>query len=161
MEAESPESLRYELLVLLGGYENIPSEDDLKERGSCEEVGTTLLSIVEDEAVPLYKQVQGVAALRFFPSDEAKALMEKILLDPEGNALLRRSCAKAYGAAFGLKAVDVLASLLQHPDVHTRDAAVQALAAIDTSEIEGVLLEHLDGETAPSVSATLKAVLAK
>ncbi|MFU8806267.1 MAG: HEAT repeat domain-containing protein, partial [Bradymonadaceae bacterium] len=72
---------------------------------------------------------------------------EDALIGEDSQDRVRRRAVRVYGDLLGEEAVPVLASLLDHSDVHTRAAAVEALEDIGTPEALEALSNRVDDST--------------
>lgn len=145
---------------LLGGFEYLPTRADFVRIADDEAVTEALIAIYGDASRHLHPRLQALGALRFFPSARTRGFLEQVLRSPATPDPHRRPAVKAYGTAVGEGAIGLLAELLEHEDVHTRDAAVRALAAIGTPEATELLQARLAAEPHEAVRITLRKVLA-
>jgi hypothetical protein len=65
----------------------------------------------------------------------------------------------AYGVAFGAEAVPILDHLLDHPELHTRNAAASTLAQIHDQKARQALQRRLPEEKEPLVRKTIESGL--
>ncbi len=87
-------------------------------------------AIYDDARQPLHIRVQALTSLRFFPGPASKATFERVLMAPDASDAARRAGAKAYGFGFQAEAVPILDELLDHGELHTRNAAARSLGDI-------------------------------
>jgi hypothetical protein len=161
LQTAAEAKLQQQVRDLFSGYEHIVTKDELAKLGDSAQLTKALESLYRDPATPANVRVNALASLRFFPSPEVKALYEQTLAAPETGDDVRRSAVKAYGAGFGREAVPVLSKMLEHPELHTRNAAVKTLGAIADDKAVIALREHLAREQAPLVKSSIEDVLAK
>jgi HEAT repeat protein len=153
--------LRERLLALFSGYEHIVTRDELVQLGDTNQLTAALESLYRDPTVRPNTRVNALAALRFFPSPEVKALYEQALTASDTADDVRRSAVKAYGVGFGPQAVPLLGKMLEHPELHTRNAAAKSLGAIGDESAKIALRQHLPREQSALVKASIEEVLAK
>ncbi|MBI5609716.1 MAG: HEAT repeat domain-containing protein, partial [Deltaproteobacteria bacterium] len=149
------------LAKVFGGYEYVPTREDLLAVAPEAELVPALWALYHAPEQRLAVRTQALVSLRFFPSEQVLGWFETVLRDPATVAAVRRPAAKAYGFAFGERAVSLLGELLGHEDLHTRDSAARALGAIASPAARQKLSERDKVESEPSVKATLAAELAK
>ena len=152
--------LEQQLVANLGGDEHIVGRDELLRLGDSAALTTALSSIYRDSSVNMFIRVRALTSLHFFPSPESRAALEAALLAADTTDIARRTAVKAYGVAFGEASVPVLARLLDHVDVHTRNAAAQMLGHIRGGEALPNLRRRLLSEPSPFVRKTIEAGLA-
>ncbi len=149
------------LAKAFSGYEYVPTREDLLKVAPEAELVPALWTLYHAPDQRLAVRTQALVSLRFFPSEQVQSWFETVLRDPATVDAVRRPAAKAYGFAFGERAVAVLGELLAHADLHTRDSAARALGAIGTAAARQKLSERAKIESEASVQATLAAELAK
>ena len=156
----SESTLRQRLLAALGGYENMITRDQLLRLGTSEQLTPALAGIYQDASVHLAVRIQALSSLRFFPDARSRTTLEQALTGADTTDAARRSAVKAYAAGFGAQAVPVLGRVLEHPELHTRNAAARALGEIHTEQALATLRLRLPSEADPMVKATIQAQLA-
>lgn len=158
--APAGRELDAKLRTAFGGFEHVPDREELLSLAPEAELGPALWSLWQDPAARLSVRTNALVSLRFFPSPQVQARFEQLLQDPATSAVVRRPLAKAYGYAFGAAALPLLSQLLDHAELHTRDSAARALAAINDAKVRPLLEKRLAAETEPSVRQTLQRLLA-
>lgn len=146
--------LRDDLLTLLGGYEDLPTAEQL--RGLGEGVEAELMAIADDHAVPSSRRSRAVSSLQYFPSKSSRTFLEAHL-DAADKGILRRKAALALGAGFGSEAVPKLTAVLADDDVLVRVAVAQALGFVGGDEAKAALTSRLANEA----DATVREAIAK
>ena len=159
--ATSDPALRKRLVTIFSGYEHIANRGELAGLASQTELTRALRDVYADPAVHLSVRVQALASLRFFPSDEAKEIFEKVLLASDTTDIARHAAVKAYGAGFGEAAVPVLGRMLEFPELHTRNAAARTLSDIGGDKALFALRQRLPQEREALVKSSIEAALAK
>jgi hypothetical protein len=152
-------ALKQKLIALMSGYEHIVTKDELDRLGEPEALTAALLAVHADPEVHLAVRTNALANLRFYPSPTAKAALEGALLSPATPDVIRRSAVKAYGAGFGQEAVDVLAKMLEHEELHTRNLAAKTLLQIGGQRATETLRHRLPNEREALVKSTIEAGL--
>jgi hypothetical protein len=158
--ARSPESLRKQIIEAMSGYEHIVSKQELERMGTAAQLTPALIDIYNDPSVHLAVRTNALASLRFFPSTEARAAMEKVLMSTETSDVVRRSAIRAYGSGFGDASVPMVAKFLSHPELHTRNIAARTLGDLHTPEAMEALRKRLPQEGEPMVRKTIETGLA-
>jgi HEAT repeat protein len=157
--ATTESTLRQQLLAALGGYENMVTRDQLLRLGTPEQLTPALAGIYQDASVHLAVRIQALSSLRFFPDARSRATLEQALTAADTADAARRAAVKAYATGFGAEAVPVLGRLLEHKELHTRNAAAKALGEIGTEPALAVLRRRLLDETDSMVKGTIQAQL--
>lgn len=160
-QAPAAAPLGQRLAKVFSGYEYVPTRDDLLAVAPEPELVPALWALYHAPDQRLAVRTQALVSLRFFPSEQVRGWFEAVLRDPATVDAVRRPAAKAYGFAFGERAIAVLGELLGHADLHTRDSAARALGTIGTEAARQLLSERAKIEPDASVKATLAAELAK
>lgn len=148
------------LRTAFGGFEHVPDRAELQALAPEPELAAALWSLWQDPTARLAVRTNALVCLRFFPSPQVQARFEQLLQDPATSAVVRRPLAKAYGYAFAAAALPLLSQLLDHPELHTRDSAARAIAAISDAKVRPLLEKRLAVETEASVRQTLQRLLA-
>jgi hypothetical protein len=151
--------LQQKIVAAMSGYEHIVSKEELERMGTPEELTQALIAVHEDPSVHLLVRTNALASLRHFPSPTSKGAMEKALMNPETSDVVRRSAVQAYAAGFGDDAVPILAQMLSHPEVHTRDITAKALGKMGTPEAVAALRRRLPQEQEPMVKKAIESGL--
>jgi HEAT repeat protein len=149
------------LVSALSGFEHIASKEELDRLGSPPALVAALSSIYDDASAEMFVRVNALASLRFYPLPQSRAVLERALMSPDTPDPARRSAVKAYGAGFGAKAVPILDRLLDHPELHTRNAAAGTLAAIHDPRAQDALRRRLPQEKEPLVRKTIQSGLGR
>jgi HEAT repeat protein len=158
--ARSPDALKKQIIEAMSGYEHIVSKEELERMGTGEQLTPVLLDIYNDPSVHLAVRTNALASLRFFPSPQAKAAMEKVLMSTDTSDVVRRSAIRAYGSGFGDAAVPMLARFLSHPELHTRNITARTLGDLHTPDAVEALRKRLPQEGEPMVRKTIETGLA-
>lgn len=158
--AAAADPLRAKLLAAFGGFEHVPDRAELLALAPEPELAPALWALWQDPAARLAIRTNALVSLRFFPSPLVQGRFEQLLRDPATAAVVRRPLAKAYGHAFGAAALPLLGELLDHADLHTRDSAARALAAIGDAKVKPMLEKRLSVEPEAAVRQTLQRLLA-
>lgn len=153
--------LQQRLAKVFSGYEYVPHREDLLTIAPEGELVPGLWTLYHAPGERLAVRTQALVSLRFFPNEQVLGWFETVLRDPATVDAVRRPAAKAYGFAFGERAVGLLSELLAHADLHTRDSAARALGAMATAAARQALVNRDKVETELSVKTTLAAELAK
>ena len=154
-------TLRDRLVSALSGYEHLVSKDELDRLGSPPALTAALTSIYDDASVEPFVRINALTSLRFYPAARSRSVLERALMSSETSDAARRAAVKAYGTGFGVEAVPVLDRLLDHPELHTRNAAAGTLAAIDDQKAQQALRRRLPEEKEPLVRKTIETGLAR
>jgi HEAT repeat protein len=157
--AADPAALRGKLEALFSGREHIVSKDELDRLGSPLQVSEGLIALYRDGAQPLVVRTNALTSLRFYPGPQSKAVMEEALLSKDTEDATRRSAIKAYGAGWKDDAVPVVAKLLDHGELHTRNTAARTLGDIHSASAQEALRARLPKEKEPLVRTTIEAGL--
>jgi HEAT repeat protein len=152
-------TLRQRLQAALGGYENLVTKDQLLSLGTPEQLTPALAEIYQDTSVHLAVRIQALTSLRFFPDARSRATLEQALTGADTTDAARRAAVKAYATGFGPHAVPILGRVLEHPELHTRNAAAKALGEIGTEPAMAALRKRLPAESDPMVKGTIQASL--
>jgi HEAT repeat protein len=152
-------ALNTQLLGLLSGYEFVPERDDLLRLGPPDALVAELQQIYEDPLVPHWKRLRALCSLRFFPSPASRAVFEKVLTNPDTPIPVVRAAVRAYGSAFREQAIDVLASLIDHSDMYTRDAVALTLGDVGSARARQLLASRALVEREELVRKTIAAQL--
>jgi HEAT repeat protein len=156
--ATDPKALDDKLSLLLGGRDLIAKED-LDRLAAPAELNAAFIRLANDPAQSDIVRSNALTSLRFHPAPEGKAALEAALLAPGTPDATRRSAVKAYGAGWKDEAIPVVAQLLAHPDLHTRNAAARALGDVRTPAAQQALRARLPQEKEALVRATIEAGL--
>jgi hypothetical protein len=157
--APAESSLRQRLQAALGGYENMVTKDQLLQLGTPEQLTPALAEIYQDTSVHLAVRIQALTSLRFFPDARSRATLEQALTGADTADAARRAAVKAYATGFGADAVPILGRVLEHQELHTRNAAAKALGEIGTEPALAALRKRLPAESDPMVKGTIQASL--
>jgi HEAT repeat protein len=152
-------ALKQKLIAALSGFEHIATKDELDRLAAADALTATLIEIYRDPDIHLAVRTNALASLRFYPSPRTQAALESALLTPETPDVVRRSAVRAYAAGFGQQAVPVLARVLEHPELHTRNMAAKALLQIGGNDAGAALRHRLPNERDPMVKSTIEAGL--
>jgi hypothetical protein len=152
-------ALVQKLVNVMSGYEHIVTKDELDRLGDPAALTAALLAIHQDADVHLAVRTNALANLRFYPGPIAKSAFEGALLGSNTPDVIRRSAVKAYGAGFGQEAVEVLAKMLDHSELHTRNLAAKTLAQIGGNRAVEALRQHLPNERESLVKSTIESSL--
>jgi hypothetical protein len=155
------ERLRGQLIATLGGFEHIVSKEELLRLGTPAELTPALASIYQDPSAPIHVRNQALASLRFFPGAESRTTLERAIMSAETSDTARRAAVKAYAVGFGPQAVPILARMLDHSELHTRNAAAQSLSEIGDGPAQQALRRRLPRETEPMVRKTIETALSR
>jgi HEAT repeats len=153
------DGLRGQLVSLFGGYEHIVTREELVRLAGPPALSAALSAIYDDAAQPLHVRVQALASLRFFPGAQSKATFERVLMAQDTPDAARRAGAKAYGFGFQAEAVPILDKLLDHGELHTRNAAARSLGDIKDDRAQQALRRRLTQEPEPLVRKTIESGL--
>lgn len=125
---------RSTLVAMLGGYEQGPREEALRGVGAPEEILGLLLDIFADETLHLHRRTQALMSLRFFAAEDPRVVttFHEVMTGEDSPNRLRRRVVRTYGEMMGDEGVELLATMLEHSDYHTRAAARVALLDIGT-----------------------------
>jgi HEAT repeat protein len=148
--------LQRSLIAGLAGYETIATREQLLRLGDEGALVDALAALYRDPGVDSYIRVRALTSLHFFPGPTAKAVLEQALEAPDTTDVARRTAVKAYGAGFGQTAVPLLGKLIDHPDVHTRNAAAEMLGEIRGERSLQALRRRLVHEASPLVRGTIE-----
>jgi hypothetical protein len=152
-------ALREKLVGAFSGYEHQVTKEELDRLGSPPLLVAALTSIYQDAEVEPVIRINALASLRFYPLPASRATLEHVLMARETTDAARRSAVKAYGVAFGVEAVPMLDRLLDHPELHTRNAAAGTLAAIPDEKAQHALRRRLPMEKEALVRKTIESGL--
>lgn len=149
-EEDELQAKRRAIVEMLGGYEQGPREDALRRVGAPEEVVGLLIDVFGDETLHLHRRTQALMALRFFTADDPRVVttFQDVMTDEDSPNRLRRRVVRAYGEMMDDEGVELLATMLEHSDYHTRAAAKAALQDIGTPRAFEVLSMAADVEPA-------------
>jgi hypothetical protein len=153
--------LRERLVGPLSGFENTLSKEELTRLGSPPALVSALTSIYQDTALEPFVRINALTSLRFFPGPQSRAVLEGTLTSGETSDPARRAAVKAYGEAFGPEAVPILDRMLDHPELHTRNAAAVTLAEMHDPKARQALERRLPQEKEPLVRKTIESGLAR
>jgi HEAT repeat protein len=151
--------LQRSLVIGLGGYEDVPTREQLLRLGDEAQLVDGLVAIYRDPGVESYVRVRALTSLHLFPNATSQAVLEQALQAPETTDVARRTAVKAYGAGFGQAAVPLLGKLIDHPDLHTRNAAARMLGQIRGEPSLRTLRRRLGQEGSALVRGTIEAGL--
>jgi HEAT repeat protein len=157
--ASDPAALREKLLAAFSGREHIVSKDELDRLGSPAQLTEGLIALYRDGTQPLAVRINALTSLRFYPGAESKAVLEEALLAKDTEDATRRSAIKAYGVGWKDEAVPVVAKLLDHSELHTRNTAARTLGEIHSASAQEALRARLPKEKEPLVRTTIEAGL--
>jgi HEAT repeat protein len=125
VEAE-PQVTRRMVVELLSGYEYTPSKQDLEALGPT--VPAVLMDVVADPDAPKYQRLRALDLLKHYPDrPEVEGFLRNVLADKASPSGFQRIAMKSLGRTAKGRAIETLKPYLSSPDVHTREAAAQAL----------------------------------
>ena len=151
--------LRADLLEALGGYEDLPTAEQLQALGDG--VEAELMAIADDKAVPSSRRSRAISALQYFPSPASRTFLDAHV-DAADKGILRRKAVLALGAGFGAAAVPKLQSAFDDTDPLVRVAVAQALGMVGDASAKEALNGRLAKEDQDAVrEAISKALEAK
>ncbi|TXD36328.1 HEAT repeat domain-containing protein [Lujinxingia vulgaris] len=157
---EEPRNLHAELRALFGGYEYVPTREDLMQVGPAEEVVPVLLELYRSEKVSPHQQHHALRALQFYPEHPQVArTYEEVIRGEESSDQERRVAVRAYGRAFGDQGLELLGFALAHPDYHTRASAIAALELTGSERSLELLQARLNEEPETELQAEIKRIL--
>ncbi|HEY0710928.1 MAG TPA: HEAT repeat domain-containing protein [Polyangia bacterium] len=151
--------LRQRLLAALGGEEDLVTRQQLAAVADPTTLVEALRQLYLDPKVDVFVRERALTSLHLFPTPAAKAFLEEAIQGADTRDAARRTAIKAYGAGFAEGAVPLLTSLLDHPDVHTRNAAVKALSAIGNERARDGLRRARKDEPSAFVRRNIEAGL--
>lgn len=157
---EEPRNLHAELRALFGGYEYVPTREDLLQVGPGEEVVPVLLELYHSEKVSPHQQHHALRALQFYPEHPEVARTYETVIRGEDTAdQIRRVAVRAYGRAFGDQGLELLGFALAHDDYHTRASAIAAIELIGSEPSLELLESRMSEEPEVELQAEIKRVL--
>ncbi|RDV39107.1 HEAT repeat domain-containing protein [Bradymonadaceae bacterium TMQ3] len=160
LEKSEPRNVHAELRALFGGYEYVPTLEDLHRVGPAEEVVPVLIALYRSEKVSPHQQHHALRALHFYPEHpEVARTYDAVIRGPESTDQARRVAVRAYGSAFGDEGLELLGFALTHPDYHTRASAIAALELTGSERSLELLQAHLSEEPETDLQAEIKRIL--
>jgi HEAT repeat protein len=135
------------------------SSAELAELGAA--AGPLLIQIADDRAATTILRARAIAALAYVRTPAAHNYLENFVIrkrpssEAADRALLRKA-AVALGWQSGPRCVEVLATLLDHPDAEVRIDAVVALGLTRTRAADKPLRDRLPLESDPAVRAQIE-----
>ena len=146
------EEKKARLVGMLGGYEHVPSKEQLYAvEQDVDALRALLRAIYEDEAVKKGARQRALALMHHSPGEATTSYYE-MLLDEERTAPSeRRVLVRAYAALRGAEAVEVLSEQLQHEDGQTRAVSAVELGQLATPEAIAALEARAEVEREPHV----------
>jgi HEAT repeat protein len=151
--------VRSALIGALSGFDQIATKDELDRLGPPPTLVAALTSIYDDATLEPFVRINALASLSFYPSPQARTVLERALTSPATTDPARRAAVKAYGAAFGTQAVPILDRLLDHPELHTRNTAARTLAAMHDPRAQQALRRRLPDEKEELVRKSIQSGL--
>jgi HEAT repeats len=135
------------------------SSAELAELGAG--AGILLVQIADDRAVAPPIRMRAMGALAYVRTPAAHDFLENFVIRkrPSSDAVdrsLLRKAAGALGWQSGPRCVEILATLLDHPDAEVRLDAVVALGLTRVRAAEKPLRDRLAAETEPAVRAQIE-----
>lgn len=144
-EVQPVPASREALLRMLSGYEYVPSAQDLARLGSG--VPDLLMQIVKDPGAMKYHRLRALTLLRHYPDrPEVQSFLTNLLTEENLPGSFLRRAMVALGQTAKGKAIPTLTPFLSSKDVHSREAAAQALFATGEPSVADLLTQAAVGE---------------
>lgn len=119
------------LAQLLSGYEDMPSDAQLRAMGP--ETVATLAALYNDSSRPGYVRLRTIAAAGAFHTEAARTFLRAVLTLPGQSDLYIRQGLLSLGRAFGDEAIEEIRPYLTRPEVLVREGAVISLSRIGST----------------------------
>ncbi len=149
-----PRASRSTVLELLSGYEYSPAREDLERLGPG--VPEVLMDIVTDPEMLKYQRLRALDLLKYYPEHpEVEGFLTNLLSDKALPSGFQRIAMRSLARTSKGKAIDRLKPYLSSPDVHTREAAAQALYETGDPSIGAVLKGAAIKESEPFLKQSM------
>lgn len=133
-----PRASRGAVLELLSGYEYSPTRQDLEQLGPG--VPGVLMEIVRDPEMLKYQRLRALDLLQHYPDrSDVETFLTGLLSEKALPGGFQRIAMRSLGRTAKGRAIETLKPYLSSPDVHTREAAAQALYETGDPAIGAVL----------------------
>jgi HEAT repeat protein len=158
-QAPSKEEVKKRLLVMMSGFEKVPSPEEWKAAGPPELVAQALVEVADDVSMAPSRRARAVTGLRYAPVPAAATALERIAKDEKSLPMLRRKAVLGLGSVSQAASLPVLEGLLSSPDPLFRDAVLQGIAEVATPEAVKMVEARLAIEKSESVRKTMERLL--
>ncbi|MEZ4286964.1 MAG: HEAT repeat domain-containing protein [Polyangiales bacterium] len=150
-------SLRRQMALLLYSYDT-PTEAQW--RSLDQGAQAMLIRIASSSDQPRRARLRSLSALEFFPSDQTRRYLRKVLFGKRTESVYTRRAAIALARGFGGSTLDDLASRLKDKRVDVRRSIVTAISMIDDERVPAILGQHLKRESDDSIRRSIQALSA-
>jgi HEAT repeat protein len=148
---------RQEVRAMLSGIEDTPSDEDWRRIG--EGALPRLIELYTDEGEAPFVRLRAVSATAAFPSGATRTFLLAVARADGQSDLFVREAVNALARGFGRRALDDVASFLEHGEPLVREAAVRSLARIGGDPATRALRARLPAEHDPAVRAWINRAL--
>ena len=159
LSPSSEEEVERAVLVLLSGYEYVPTSADWASLGSPSLVVDTLLRLGNEGAVLV--RHRAMSSLAQFPEPRVRDFLKRVANDSLARLSLRAKALRALGMGFREHAALSIAPYLDHPETRLREAAIRSMEPMSALEVDALLQNRLHREQSPHVRSTLLVTMAR
>lgn len=152
--------VKQRLLVMLSGFEHVPSRADWKRAGPTDRVAEALVEIASDGSARRSVRARAITGMRHAPAPVARRYLQQAVEDPSTLPLLRRKAAWTLGAVARETALPVLTPLLSSNDPFLREAALRGISEVPGPVATRTIADHAAREKTPAVRRTAEGLMA-
>lgn len=152
--------VKQRLLVMMSGFEHVPTRADWRRAGPTERVAEALVEIAEDGSARRSLRARAISGMRHAPTPLVRQFLKQAVENPTTLPLLRRKAAVSLGAVSREDALLVLTPLLSADDPFLREAVLRGIAEVPGKVATKTIKDHVALEKTPSVRRTAQGLLA-